>query len=555
MPTPFNVRSLLSHIGALLLTTLVVQGCGSMPAKHVEHEQQALYQAKTQARLMQAKRMKAPPRPSASMHAIASPLKRTDNSQEQYESTPTNPIKQVVNDPVSTFSVDVDSASYTNIRRMLRRGQQVPAQAVRVEEIVNYFSYNDPVPQSPEIPLAIQAQSMPTPWNPHTRLMRIGIQGYELPIADRPTANLVFLLDISGSMGAQNKLELVKKSFRYLVQHLRTEDRVSIVTYSDETSIALPPTAGHKRTEIMQVVNQLQADGSTNGSAGLRMAYDLAREHFKADQLNRILLATDGDFNFGQTNHETLEQQVARERKSGIYLSVLGYGEGNLNDALMQKLAQAGNGIAYYVDSLLEANKIFSQQLFSTLFPIANDVKIQVEFNPAHVAEYRLIGYETRMLKREDFTNDQVDAGEIGSGHSVTALYEYAPIGQSFQHVYPLRYATQKTAKTRKAQATPQEVRHETAFIRVRYKRPGHTESQELTRAVTMQDHHTTVEGAPEDLRFAAAVAGFAQRLKDSPHLKNYDYAPITKLLRHARGADPFGYRSELLQLIPLANK
>nr|CRH04903.1 conserved protein of unknown function [include vWF_A, VWA and DUF3520 domain) [Candidatus Magnetococcus massalia] len=488
--------------------------------------------------------MQASPAPPSHPHKG---LAESGVNSENYAHIEENPIKQVAQEPVSTFSIDVDTASYSNMRRILKGGEMLPKDAVRVEELINYFSYDYPQPKSKQSPLSVTAKTLPSPWNPETRLLHVGIKGFEIQPDQRPSANLVFLVDVSGSMASTEKLELVKKSFKFLVKVLRSDDRVSIIGYSDHTRVLLEPTPGDQTVRIMSVINRLEAGGSTNGSAGLEMAYDLARENYAADKLNRILIATDGDFNFGTTREKSLEDQVARERENSIFLSVLGYGRGNYNDAMMQTLSQAGNGIALYVDSLLEARKIFSNDLFANLFPIANDVKIQVEFNPAQVAEYRLVGYENRLLNREDFNNDKVDAGEIGSGHTVTAIYEYVPTQSKFRYIAPLRYPKAKTQPTKEG-----DLSEEVAFIRLRYKRLGEKVSHLMEKPVTPRDAIATFSTAPIDMQFAATVAGFGQWVRQSPYLKAFSLEDVSRLGQAAKGKDPYGYRAEFLSLIPL---
>ena len=363
---------------------------------------------------------------------------------ERYSHADSNALRAVTEFPVSTFSIDVDTASYANVRRFLKAGRMPSKDAVRIEELVNYFSYEYPSPKDKKHPFSVNVNVVPTPWNPDTKLFHIGIKGYDIPHEKRPKANLVFLIDVSGSMGEENKLPLLQKSLKMLVDKMSSSDTIAIVTYAGVSRVALKPTPGSERNQIVNTIDGLISTGGTHGEGGIRKAYELAETHFDAEAVNRIILCTDGDFNLGVTRDESLEDLVARKRKTGIYLSVLGFGTRNLDDRMMQTLAQAGNGNAAYIDSLLEARKVLSDEASSTLFPIANDVKIQVEFNPARVVEYRLIGYETRMLKREDFSNDQVDAGEIGSGHTVTALYEIAMKGSKGQRLEPLRYQPKK---------------------------------------------------------------------------------------------------------------
>jgi Ca-activated chloride channel homolog len=469
----------------------------------------------------------------------------TTVDRDQYQDTDPNPVRSVTDKPVSTFSIDVDTAAYANVRRFLGDGELPPRDAVRIEEMINYFDYDYPPPLERTAPFKTSVSVLPTPWNRDTRLLHIGIKGYDVVAEKRPRANLVFLLDVSGSMTDRDRLPLLKQAMRLLVQRLEDDDTVALVVYAGAAGTILEPTPGKERSKILAALEDLRAGGSTAGGEGIRRAYDLARRHFDAGAVNRVILATDGDFNVGIADPERLEDLIARQRDSGIYLSILGFGRGNLNDLLMQKLAQAGNGNAAYIDSLSEARKVLVDEAGSTLFPIAGDVKIQVEFNPARVAEYRLISYETRMLKREDFSNDAVDAGEIGSGHSVTALYEITPTGSPARLIEPLRYG-EKTEGT----ATHGE---EIAFVRLRYKMPGEKTSRLIEHPVTVDDVHSDIQAAPNGARFAAAVAGFAQLLRGDPYLKDFTFADVLSLAQSGRGPDRFGYRGEFVRLVRLA--
>ena len=458
-----------------------------------------------------------------------------------------NPVKVVAEEPVSTFSIDVDTASYGFVRASLNGGVLPQQNAVRVEELVNYFPYDYPGPESRETPFRASVSLMPAPWNSAARLMHIGIRGYALDTATAPRANLVFLVDVSGSMDEPNKLPLVVNSLKLLLGTLAPEDTVAIVVYAGSAGTVLPPTRAAERGRILAALEQLDAGGSTAGGEGIRQAYLLAERHFVEGGVNRVILATDGDFNVGITDSDELEGFIARKRESGVFLSVLGFGMGNYNDALMQRLAQHGNGNAAYIDSLNEARKALVDEATSMLFPIAKDVKIQVEFNPAAVSEYRLIGYETRMLAREDFRNDRVDAGEIGTGHTVTAIYEVVTAGSEAERIAPLRYRREE------AEGTEIEFGDEIAFLKIRYKRPDADTSILITRAVTTADAFESVEAAPREARFAAAVAGFGQILRGGRHTGDYGYDDVVALARGARGDDPFGYRAEFINLVRLA--
>ena len=451
--------------------------------------------------------------------------------------------------PVSTFSIDVDTASYAFVRRSLTGGRMPPRESVRVEEMVNYFPYAYSSPENRAQPFRVTTTVMPSPWAAENQLLHIGIRGYDIARSERPRANLVLLIDTSGSMQPSDRLPLLQQGFRLFVQQLRDDDRVAIVTYAGQAQTALDPTLGRDKQKILDAIDNLRASGSTAGGEGLQRAYALAERHFDKEAVNRVVLGTDGDFNVGITNPKDLERFIAAKRKTGIYLSILGVGVGNLNDALMQRLAQAGNGNAAYIDSLLEARKAMSEELSSTLFPIADDVKIQVEFNPMQVAEYRLIGYETRMLKREDFNDDKVDAGDIGAGHTVTAIYEITPVGAKQRRLDALRYQQE-----RERSAPPTTARaDEMAFVKLRYKLPGETNSRLIEQPVRGTDALAKVEAAPAEQRFATAVAAFGQRLRGENAVDSFSYGKIAELANGARGADPEGYRAEFVRLVRMA--
>jgi len=467
---------------------------------------------------------------------------------ENYAHLDNNPIKRVAEHPVSTFSIDVDTGSYTNVRRMLREGRLPPHDAVRIEEMINYFSYQYPVPTTKDTPFSVTAEIAPSPWAAHRDLLRIGIKGYEVPKSAIPAANLVFLIDVSGSMHAPNKLELLKKSLKMMTNQLGAKDRVTMVVYAGASGVVLPPTPGNEKAAILQALDRLQAGGSTNGAAGIRLAYQMAEQSFIPGGINRILLATDGDFNVGTTSFEALKSLVEEKRKSGVTLSTLGFGAGNYNDHLAEQLADNGNGANYYIDSLQEAQKVLVDQLSSTMQTIAGDTKIQIEFNPQVVSEYRLIGYENRILKREDFNNDKVDAGDIGAGHTVTALYEITLAGQPGS-VDPLRYGKRDDRREEVSKHSTEEL----AFLRLRYKHPGESTSNLIERPLYLRDAQKDVAGASTDFRFAASVAAFGQLLKGGTYTGAYTYDDVMGLARNSRGDDPFGYRSEFLQLVNLA--
>ncbi len=457
---------------------------------------------------------------------------------EAFANEAANPIKMTAEDPVSTFSVDVDTASYAIIRSSLMRGQLPPAEAVRTEEMVNYFPYTYPAPEPGEAPFKPTVTVMPTPWNAGTQLVRIGLQGRLPAIAERPPLNLVFLIDTSGSMQSADKLPLLKQSLRLLLPQLRPEDEVAIVAYAGSAGEVLPPTRAENAATILDALDLLEAGGSTAGAEGMELAYRVAERMTAKGEVSRVLLATDGDFNVGISDPEGLEKYVEKKRAQGTYLSVLGFGRGNLDDATMQALAQSGNGMAAYIDTLQEARKVLVDQLSGALFPIANDVKIQVEWNPTQVAEYRLIGFETRALAREDFNNDKVDAGEIGAGHAVTALYEVTAPGSAALANDPLRYG--------KAAAPSESA--ELGYLRLRYKAPGESTSALIEVPIASGDIP-----ADEDARFAAAIAGFGQLLTGAKYLGDWGWEEATALALSGRGADAFGYRAEAVNLMRLA--
>lgn len=463
---------------------------------------------------------------------------------ERYPGGASNPIRRVADEPVSTFSIDVDTAAYANVRRFLNNGTLPPRDAVRVEELVNYFDYDYPLPTSRAAPFKPYVAVVPSPWSKDRQILHIGLQGYDLPRGEQPPLNLVFLVDTSGSMQSPDKLELAKKALNLLIDQLRPGDRVSIVAYAGSAGAVLEPTDGRSKLKVRCALEALQAGGSTAGGQGLALAYALAQQNFDKEAVNRVVLLTDGDFNVGIADPGKLKDFVADKRKTGIYLSVYGFGRGNYNDVMMQTLAQNGNGTAAYIDTFEEARKLLRDDFAGSLFPIADDVKIQIEFNPAVVSEYRLIGYETRMLAREDFNNDQVDAGEVGSGVAVTALYEITPAGAA-PSSDPLRYGAPASA------ASPA---GEMAFLKVRWKAPGAATSQLMQQAVPAGNTARDLATAPEATRWAVAVAAFGQKLRGDPWLlDSFGWDQILSLAQDARGRDEFGIRAEFVQLVRAA--
>ncbi len=466
---------------------------------------------------------------------------------EAYSHFDTNPVHLVSESPVSTFSIDVDSASYANVRRLLNQGMLPRHDAVRVEEMINYFSYDYPAPGRNEDPFAVHTEVGPSPWHEDRHLLHVGIKGYEVPEADLPPANLVFLIDVSGSMQSPDKLGLLKSSMKMLVNRLSPEDRVAIAVYAGAAGTVLESTPGSERAKILSAIDQLTAGGSTNGGAGIRLAYSLAEQGFLNEGINRVILATDGDFNVGTTDTEALKNLVENKRESGVALTVLGFGAGNYNDALMQELAQIGNGNAAYIDTLNEARKVLVEEIGATLNMIAKDVKIQIEFNPTTVAEYRLIGYETRHLEREDFNNDKVDAGDIGAGHTVTALYEIALTGSEGALIDPLRYGSESGEADTAATG-------ELAFLKLRYKQPDGDTSRLISKPIGKDEIIGDLARTSDNYRFSAAVAGFGQILRGGDYTGEFNLDAVAALASTARGDDPYGYRGEFLGMVRTAD-
>jgi len=467
---------------------------------------------------------------------------------ERYLRPADHSVVRAIDTPVSTFSIDVDTGSYSVMRRWLNQGRLPPEDAVRVEEFINYFDYAYDRPDRRDQPFMVSTEIAPTPWNPATHLLRIGIQGYEVPPAELPASNLVFLVDGSGSMQSDDKLPLLRNALAMLTNQLDADDSISLVVYAGASGVVLEPTPGDQKATILSALQQLEAGGSTNGAAGIQLAYQMAQQNFRKDGVNRVILATDGDFNVGLASTDELIDLVQRKRGAGIALTTLGFGAGNYNDHLLEQLADEGNGNYAYIARLSEARKVLAQELSATLLTIARDVKIQVEFNPAAVTEYRLIGYENRILNEEDFSNDRVDAGEIGAGHRVTALYEISLTGSGYQRLPQRRY--QPTEQRR--QVTPA-LDQEMAHLRIRYKHPGESASRLIEMPIRRDTVLGSIAQASESFRFAAAVAGFGQKLRGGKFTGDWDYQDVAALAAEARGNDPFGYRGEFLQLVALA--
>lgn len=469
-------------------------------------------------------------------------------STAQYPGFQDQPWQRVAEAPVSTFGASVDTGSYANVRRFINRGQLPPRDAVRVEELLNYFGYDYAEPPARQAqPFAVDAQLVASPWHTEHGLLRVAIKGRDIAKAALPPANLVFLVDVSGSMSPLDRLPLLRAGLALLVQQLRPQDRVSLVSYASGTRLVLPATPGDQKDKILQAIMSLQAGGGTYGEAGIRMAYAQAREHLIKNGINRVLLATDGDMNIGLTSREELKALVEGERRSGVGISTLGVGDSNYNEALMKQLADAGDGSYHYLDSLQEAHKVLVNEMSSTLAVIAQDLKLQVEFNPTHINEYRLIGYELNALRREDFNNDKIDAGDIGAGHSLTVLYEWVPKGGP-SHVDPLRY--QDAAPPAAGAAAKA---GELAWIKLRYKTPGEGSSQLFEVPVRKPAALPALAQADGELRFAVAVASWGQWLRGSTLIGDYGPAQFLPLAREARGTDRFGHRAEFARLAELS--
>ena len=470
-----------------------------------------------------------------------------EENRENYAHFNDNNIFKTSETSVSTFSVDVDTGSYSNVRRFLNQGQLPQRDAVRAEELINYFSYDYKYPENKQHPFTINTEIAPSPWNKNSHLLHIGLQAYQPVNENRPASNLVFLVDVSGSMHSRDKLELLKSGLKLLVKQLNENDSISIVSYAGSTGVVLKPTKGDQTEAINMALDKMMAGGSTNGASGIKLAYQMAQQSFIKEGVNRIVLATDGDFNVGVTNFESLKQMVEEKRKTGVSLTTLGFGRGNYNDHLMEQLADAGNGNYSYIDNMNEARKVLVEEMNSTLNTVANDVKIQVEFNPAQVSEYRLIGYENRALKREDFKNDKVDAGDIGENHTVTALYEVTFTDSVEKQMDDKRYVNHTSEITRNSES------HEIAFLRLRYKANNKAESQLIEKPLYRKDVLKDLDQASKDFSFSAAVAAFAQQLRGGKYLQKFNYDDILELARKSKGDDSSGYRGEFIQLVSLA--
>lgn len=508
------------------VSTFILAACGQMPSQQMRMGEVAVLS------------MPAPALNIAAYERVQPLVENTEN----YQKIDTNSVHSVAQQPISTFSIDVDTGSYTNVRRFLTKEAQLPpVDAVRIEEMVNYFNYDYPEQQGKH-PFSVSTETVNSPWQPNAKIIRIGIRAKDIAAQQLPPANLVFLVDVSGSMDAENKLPLVKKTLSLLTEQLRPQDKVTIVTYASGEDLALAPTSGAEKDKILKVIHRLKAGGATSGERAIQLAYEQAEKSYIKAGINRILIATDGDFNVGITDFNTLKGMIAEKRKSGISFTTLGFGSGNYDEQLMEQLADAGDGNYSYIDNEREAKKVLQRQLSSTLATVAQDVKIQVEFNPATVKEYRLIGYENRLLKNEDFNNDQVDAGDIGAGHTVTALYEIIPVGQKGWLNEP-RYQAAPTASA--------SLKHEYADVNLRYKLPNQTQSILLNSPV----HVTSkpLAQASTDTRFAIAVAAYGQQLRGGQYNANMQWDDILRLAQSAAKPDTFGLREEFIDLLKIA--
>ncbi|PIF31781.1 Ca-activated chloride channel family protein [Flavobacterium sp. 9] len=468
----------------------------------------------------------------------------SDPNTESYAGLEENPFESPQKSPLSTFSIDVDNASYTNIRRFINEGQKVPKDAVRVEEMMNFFKYNYPQPEG-QHPFSINTELSDSPWNKNCQLLKIGLQGKNIPMTNLPASNLVFLIDVSGSMDESNKLPLLKESMKILVKELRPQDKVSIVVYAGSAGVVLEPTSGDEKEEILEAFDNLSAGGSTAGGEGIELAYKLAQENFIKEGNNRVVIATDGDFNVGASSDVEMEKLIEEKRKSGVFLTVLGYGMGNFKDSKMEILADKGNGNYAYIDNIQEANRFLGKEFKGSMFAIAKDVKIQIEFNPKHVQAYRLIGYENRKLNAEDFKNDKIDAGELGSGHTVTALYEIIPTGVESDYVpSDLKYT--KVSQNDSGNG------NELATIKFRYKKPDGDKSIEMVS--TIGTKKVALDESSSDFKFTTAVAWFGLKLRDSKFIANTSTSDIKRLAKSGLSNDEDGYKAEFIRLVDAVN-
>ena len=544
MSLPALARSPGLHLVALTALCGMIASCGGYASRSPSHASHRFYPASPMMVTATQGAAEADGEPSVQARKENAKTPGRFNT-ETYDRIHENAFLAAAKSPLSTFSIDVDTASYSNMRRFLTQGQLPPPGAVRIEELINYFTYAYSQPRA-GVPFSTTAEVSACPWNPSHRLVHIGLQGRRIAKKQMPPRNLVFLLDVSGSMSNPNKLPLLKAALRLLVSQLTEQDRVAMVVYAGSSGLVLPSTTGDNKDKILSALGRLQAGGSTNGGAGIQLAYKVARKHFRQGGINRVILATDGDFNVGNTSQSGLVRLIEKERQSGVFLTVLGFGMGNYKDSTMEKLADKGNGNYAYVDSLAEARKVLVNEAGATLVTIAKDVKIQVEFNPARVSAYRLIGYENRMLRARDFNDDKKDAGEIGAGHSVTALYEVVPAGVKSPQagtVDPLKY--QKPALSAASASG------ELLTLKLRYKKPAGSVSKLIS--TTVRDDQQARTGASQSLRFSSAVAAFGMLLRGSKHKGQASFAMVKKLASGSLGPDKHGYRAEFLKLVDRA--
>lgn len=536
----------------VLLVSVIFSGCASENASNATNSNRSYDMAKNETYStspMTRQVSNSTSTANSSMNTMAKSVESLDeqkSSGEKYAEINENPFLEVVRAPLSTFSIDVDTAAYSNVRRYLNDGQLPPKDAVRIEEMINYFEYDYPQPVG-DVPFAVYPEVASCAWNPKHKIVHIGLQGKKVSLDNVPPSNLVFLLDVSGSMNEPRKLPLLQDALRILVNQLTAKDRVSIVTYAGNSGLVLPSTSAANKGEILNAINNLQSGGSTNGGAGIQLAYRVAQENFIRDGNNRVILATDGDFNVGLSSDSELVSLIENKRQSGVFLSVLGFGTGNTNDSMMEKLANKGNGNYAYIDSNEEARKALGSQVAGTLYTIAKDVKIQVEFNPAKVSGYRLIGYENRLLADRDFNDDTKDAGEIGAGHTVTAIYEIIPAGQKVENpgVDELKYS--------KVERSDTNFSAELMTIKLRYKEPDGDQSKLMSIGVL--DRNYSIENASENVRFASAVAQFGLLLRDSRYKGNASFGGVQSLAENALGGDLRNYRNEFLGLVNKAKR
>mgnify|MGYP000855846420 FL=1 len=534
----------------ILISTLFLSSCGG--SKTIDKEKEMIPPIPTPISKEESQKAKANQAKMVESYSFSEYMYTGKNdapkeklNTEEYDKINENEFLEVLSNPQSTFSIDVDGASYSNARRFISQGKLPPIDAVRIEEFINYFSYDYPNPSS-EHPFSIHTEVSNNPWNPASKLLHIGLQGNRIATENLPNSNLVFLLDVSGSMNSPSKLPLLKSSFKLLVDNLSKKDRIAIVVYAGAAGLVLPSTSCDNKEDILEALNKLESGGTTAGGAGIELAYKIANENFISEGNNRIILATDGDFNVGTSSNAELERLVEAKRETGIYLSVLGFGSGNYKDSKMEKLADQGNGNYYYIDSMFEAKKVLVNEMGGTLLTIAKDVKIQIEFNPAKVAQYRLIGYENRALANKDFDDDKKDAGELGSGHSVTALYEIIPANPDNSGKKNMKYKYITTKISDEAFSIP-----ELGAIRFRYKNPSDTTSNLIEQGIL--DSNIEFKNTSNDFRFAASVAEFALLLRDSPFKYEANYEQVLNIAKEAKGDDKEAYRSDFIKLVEIA--